>query len=86
MAAQGKQSAKHLDPSYGGMLQRQASSFYRFELPQPSIAFDSEEGVQIFTEALTEGYMQGYFKMAAQFRTQPETTFCGLASMIMVCI
>ena len=86
MAAQTKDcpSMKHLDRSCGGTL-RQASSFYRFDLPQPSIAFDCKEGVTIFTEALSEGYMEGYFKLAAQFRTQPETTFCGLASITMVC-
>ena len=82
MATEKKQS--HLDPSYGGLLQRQATTFYRFDLPKPSVAFDSDEGVEIFAEALGEGYMRGYFKLASQFRTQPETTFCGLASIIMV--
>eukprot|EP00484_Ammonia_sp_Unknown_P011139 CAMPEP_0197073336 /NCGR_PEP_ID=MMETSP1384-20130603/210555_1 /TAXON_ID=29189 /ORGANISM="Ammonia sp." /LENGTH=539 /DNA_ID=CAMNT_0042512173 /DNA_START=17 /DNA_END=1636 /DNA_ORIENTATION=+ len=71
------------DPSMGG-LSRQQSSFYRFDLPAPAVEFSSEHGIQIFTEALQEGHMKGYFALAEQFRTQPETTYCGLASLTMV--
>ena len=61
------------------------TSFHRRELPSPpAIAFSSEEGRQIFREALAEGYMEGYFLLAEQFRTQDEPAYCGLATLTMV--
>ncbi|CAM9924735.1 unnamed protein product, partial [Choristocarpus tenellus] len=59
-------------------------SFYRRPLPPPSVAFSSVEGRTIFREALTEGYMEGYFQLAEQFRTQDDPTFCGLSTLTMV--
>ena len=30
------------------------------------------------------GFMEGYFRLAAQFRTQEEPLFCGITTMTMV--
>ncbi|KAK3274031.1 hypothetical protein CYMTET_17763 [Cymbomonas tetramitiformis] len=63
----------------------QVRSFYRRPLPSPpAIAFSSPEGKAIFSEALAEGGMGGYFRLAEQFVTQEEPAFCGLASLTMV--
>lgn len=58
--------------------------FYRRELPRGCIEFSSEEGKQVFKEALCSGHMDCYFKLAAQFRTQDEPAFCGLSTLVMV--
>ncbi|XP_064595456.1 uncharacterized protein LOC135462046 isoform X2 [Liolophura sinensis] len=58
--------------------------FYRRELPAGCIEFSSEEGKQVFKEALSSGHMDCYFKLAAQFRTQDEPAFCGLSTLVMV--
>ena len=34
--------------------------------------------------ALLEGYLEGYFLLAEQFRTQDEPSYCGLATLTMV--
>lgn len=60
-------------------------SFYKRELPSPpSIAFSSEQGQDIFQDALKEGMLKGFFSLIEQFRTQDEPSFCGLASVAMV--
>lgn len=58
--------------------------FYRCTLPETCIAVHSTEGKQIFREALDTGHMDGYFAIAAQFRTQDTSTYCGLTSLVMV--
>lgn len=58
--------------------------FYRRPLPDSAIAFSSPEGRQIFTEALAEGCMEGYFALAEQFHTQAEPAFCGLSTLVVV--
>lgn len=45
-------------------------SFYKRILPEPSIAFSSPEGKRVFREALSDGTMQCYFRLAEQFVTQ----------------
>ncbi len=45
-------------------------TFYRRKLPDLCIDFASAEGKLIFKEALHEGFMEGYFSLAAQFHTQ----------------
>lgn len=60
-------------------------SFYKRELPSPpSIAFSSEQGQEIFKDALAAGMLKGFFSLIEQFRTQDEPSFCGLASVAMV--
>lgn len=44
----------------------------------------SEEGRNLFREALVEGTMENYFRLAEQFRTQDEPAFCGLSTLTMV--
>lgn len=59
-------------------------TFYRRVLPDICIAFSSERGKQLFTDALPTGYMNCYFTLASQFRTQDEPSYCGLSSLVMV--
>lgn len=62
----------------------QQASFYRRELPPPSIAFSSAEGRALFKEALAEGTLECYFPLAEQLHTQAEPAFCGLATLVVV--
>lgn len=57
--------------------------YYRRPLPAQCTDFGSKEGRQFFTEALTAGDMNIYFKLAAQFLTQEEPAFCGLTTLVM---
>ena len=41
-------------------------------------------GKKVFSESLSQGYMECYFKLAEQFRTQDEPAFCGLTTLVMV--
>lgn len=58
--------------------------FFRRILPEECISFYSEEGKAIFSEALSTGHMNCYFKLAAQFRTQDEPAYCGLSTLVMI--
>ncbi|ELT92982.1 hypothetical protein CAPTEDRAFT_98887, partial [Capitella teleta] len=58
--------------------------FYRRTLPETCISFCSTEGKAIFKEAMLSGHMDGYFPLAAQFRTQDEPAYCGLSTLVMV--
>jgi hypothetical protein len=60
------------------------SSFYRRPLPETAVEFGSDLGKQIFRQALVEGYMEGYFSLAAHFHTQSEPAYCGLGTLVMV--
>lgn len=44
----------------------------------------SDQGRQLFREALVDGTMEIYFRLAEQFRTQDEPAFCGLSTLTMV--
>lgn len=57
--------------------------FYKRELPEGCIPFESAEGKALFAEALRDGTMECYFPLAAQFRTQDEPAFCGLSTLVM---
>lgn len=61
-----------------------SKTLYRRPLPEACIAFASEEGKNIFMEALMSGHMNCYFRLASQFRTQDDPAYCGLATLIMV--
>jgi glutathione gamma-glutamylcysteinyltransferase len=39
-------------------------------------------GRELFGEALLEGSLQGYFRLAQQFHTQSDPAFCGLGSLV----
>ncbi|GIL86497.1 hypothetical protein Vretimale_11591 [Volvox reticuliferus] len=59
-------------------------TYYKRVLPSPpAIPFSSEEGREIFAEALPLGTMVGFFKLVEQFTTQEEPQYCGLAALSM---
>ncbi|KAL6064980.1 glutathione gamma-glutamylcysteinyltransferase [Balamuthia mandrillaris] len=59
-------------------------SFYRRALPAVCVDFASAEGKALFREALSSGQMEGFFGLAAQFHTQNEPAYCGLATLAMI--
>jgi glutathione gamma-glutamylcysteinyltransferase len=61
-----------------------SAGLYRRTLPPPSIEFASPEGKQIFTEALQNGTMEGFFKLISYYQTQSDPAFCGLATLSVV--
>ena len=62
-----------------------SKSFYRRNLPSPpSISFSSNEGRKLFKESMSFGFMEIYYILAEQFRTQDEPAFCGLSTLTMV--
>ncbi|KAL5010892.1 hypothetical protein ScPMuIL_013197 [Solemya velum] len=61
-----------------------SKQFYRRPLPDQCIAFSSEEGKRVFRSAMSEGFMECYFKLAAQFSTQDEPAYCGLTTLVMI--
>ncbi|KAL2932961.1 Glutathione gamma-glutamylcysteinyltransferase 1 [Bienertia sinuspersici] len=61
------------------------ANFYRRVLPSPpAIEFASSEGKKLFSEALQEGNMEGFFKLISYYQTQSEPAYCGLATLAMV--
>lgn len=63
---------------------KQIMNFYRRPLPSICISFSSDDGKILFKEAMVNGQMENYFRLASQFRTQDEPAFCGLATLVMV--
>ena len=61
-----------------------SAGLYRRTLPPPSIEFASPEGKKIFTEALHNGTMNGFFKLISYYQTQSDPAFCGLATLSVV--
>lgn len=59
-----------------------APSFYRRPLPEGLTPFSSNEGKQLFREALSAGTMEGYFALSEQFHTQADPAYCGLGSLV----
>lgn len=59
------------------------STFHRKPLPKLCVSFESAEGIQLFTEALRDGYLVNYFPQASVFQTQSTPAYCGLASLAM---
>ncbi|XP_022953839.1 glutathione gamma-glutamylcysteinyltransferase 3-like isoform X1 [Cucurbita moschata] len=61
------------------------AGFYRRVLPSPpAIDFSSSDGKRLFTEALGDGTMEGFFKLISYYQTQSEPAFCGLATLAVV--
>jgi hypothetical protein len=48
------------------------SSFYKRPLPNHLIPFSSEQGKELFKEAIADGKMESYWTLAEQFHTQSE--------------
>lgn len=59
------------------------ASFFRRQLPGNLISFTSNEGKEIFREAIKEQFMESYFPLSQQFMTQQEPAFCGLTTLSM---
>jgi glutathione gamma-glutamylcysteinyltransferase len=51
-------------------------------LPSAQHALDSETGRRLFAEALLDGSMTSYFKLAQQFHTQSDPAYCGLGTLV----
>ncbi|XP_038876178.1 glutathione gamma-glutamylcysteinyltransferase 3-like [Benincasa hispida] len=61
------------------------AGFYRRVLPSPpAIDFASSDGKRLFTEALGDGTMDGFFKLISYYQTQSEPAYCGLATLAVV--
>lgn len=61
------------------------AGFYRRSLPSPpAIELASSEGKKLFSEALLEGNMEGFFKLVSYYQTQSEPAYCGLATLAVV--
>ncbi|HEU4618185.1 MAG TPA: phytochelatin synthase family protein [Gammaproteobacteria bacterium] len=59
-----------------------ASSMYMRALPEALPALSSPAGKRLFAEALADGGMAGYFRLAQQFHTQADPAYCGLGSLV----
>ena len=57
-------------------------TFYMRPLPQTQHALDSPTGRRLFGEALADGGMASYFRLAQQFHTQADPAFCGLGTLV----
>ncbi|KAF5738976.1 Glutathione gamma-glutamylcysteinyltransferase 3 [Tripterygium wilfordii] len=61
------------------------AGLYRRTLPSPpAIEFASSQGKELFTEALKEGTVEGFFKLISYYQTQSEPAYCGLATLAIV--
>jgi len=57
-------------------------TFYMRPLPGSLHTLDSEAGRRLFAEALLDGTMASYFRLAQQFHTQSDPAYCGLGSLV----
>lgn len=57
-------------------------TLYRRPMPEGAVPFASDEGRALFAEALARGGLDGYFRLAEQFHTQSDPSFCGLGSLV----
>lgn len=57
-------------------------SFHRRPLPDDLVAFESDAGRALFSEALAEGTAAAFFPLIAQLHTQSEPAWCGLGSLV----
>jgi glutathione gamma-glutamylcysteinyltransferase len=57
-------------------------TFYMRPLPEKLPALDSASGRRLFGEALLDGGMASYFRLAQQFHTQADPAFCGLGTLV----
>nr|BAB64932.1 phytochelatin synthase [Athyrium yokoscense] len=61
------------------------ASVYKRVLPcPPAIEFASQEGKVLFAEALSDGTMNGFFRLISTFQTQAEPAYCGLSTLTVV--
>ena len=57
-------------------------TFHMRRLPSEQHALDSIAGRRVFAEALLDGSLAGYFRLAQQFHTQSDPAYCGLGSLV----
>ncbi|XP_073011454.1 glutathione gamma-glutamylcysteinyltransferase 1-like [Typha latifolia] len=62
----------------------EAGLFRRILPSPPAIEFASPEGKCLFSDALHNGTMEGFFKLISYFQTQSEPAYCGLATLSVV--
>eukprot|EP01006_Ploeotia_vitrea_P003244 TRINITY_DN112302_c0_g1_i1.p1 TRINITY_DN112302_c0_g1~~TRINITY_DN112302_c0_g1_i1.p1 ORF type:complete len:326 (-),score=-29.08 TRINITY_DN112302_c0_g1_i1:8-985(-) len=58
-------------------------TYHRRELKLPAIAFSSAEGRVLFSNGMSQGYLESYFYLAEHYQTQSHPAFCGIASLAM---
>ena len=59
-------------------------SIYQRILPKECIEFISSEGKRLLTESIQNGDAEAFFPLIAQFETQSDPAYCGLASLTTV--
>ncbi|GFR90941.1 glutathione gamma-glutamylcysteinyltransferase 1 [Elysia marginata] len=59
-------------------------SIFKKSLPHSCIDFSSPEGKKVFSEALASGYMECFFKLSSQLRTQEDVAYSGLSTLVMI--
>eukprot|EP00467_Chlorarachnion_reptans_P004396 CAMPEP_0114516504 /NCGR_PEP_ID=MMETSP0109-20121206/17364_1 /TAXON_ID=29199 /ORGANISM="Chlorarachnion reptans, Strain CCCM449" /LENGTH=511 /DNA_ID=CAMNT_0001696899 /DNA_START=47 /DNA_END=1582 /DNA_ORIENTATION=+ len=81
------EGSKGLPVSDVTMIRKPVSQFYRRALPSCNgnvIPFSSSEGRRLFARAMTSGYVNSFFPLIEQFRTQDEPTYCGISTLTMI--
>lgn len=61
-----------------------SGAFYRRPLAEDLIPFSSEQGRQLFLEAMESRSMESYWPLAENFQCQAHPAFCGLTTLTMV--
>lgn len=69
-STRGRYSASFTNTSSLVSPPQEPQQFYRRPLPASCIAFGTAEGRQIFKEALEMGFMEAFFDLVTQLRTQ----------------
>jgi glutathione gamma-glutamylcysteinyltransferase len=57
-------------------------TFHMRPLPSEQHALDSIAGRRLFAQALLDGSLSSYFRLAQQFHTQSDPAYCGLGSLV----
>eukprot|EP00041_Stephanoeca_diplocostata_P032673 m.1054554 g.1054554 ORF g.1054554 m.1054554 type:complete len:602 (-) comp24190_c0_seq4:2288-4093(-) len=65
-------------------LPSEAPVFYKRTLPETCVDYTSAQGKEIFRNAMQEGFLETFFAVSSQFRTQEEPAFCGLSTLVVV--
>lgn len=74
-------SSPSASPNLNRMPPESQPSFFKRELPALCTDFASPAGRQLFTQALSEGYLEAYFKISQHLSAQSDPAFCGLATL-----
>jgi glutathione gamma-glutamylcysteinyltransferase len=74
----------HLQRQRKTMATSSNRSFYKRELPDSCIAFQSRKGKKIFASALMNNGLKSFYALIQQFSTQTEPAYCGLTTLVLV--